>query len=51
MRLRTILWRRRHRKGIGHGRCHQLWPNAYFHQLGLFSLVTAHALAHRSARR
>lgn len=27
------------------------WPNAYFHQFGLFSLVTAHALAHRSARR
>lgn len=51
MRLRTILWRRRHRKGIGHGRCHQLWPNAYFHQFGLFSLVTAHALAHWPARR
>lgn len=51
MRLRSILWRRRHRHGIGHGCCHQIWPNAYFHQLGLFSLAAAHALVHQSARR
>lgn len=51
MRLRSILWRRHRRHGIGHGRCHQLWPNAYFHQLGLFSLAAAHTLAHQSARR
>jgi RNA-directed DNA polymerase len=51
MRLRSILWQRHRRHGVGRGRSHSLWPNAYFHQLGLFSLAAAHALAHQSARR
>jgi RNA-directed DNA polymerase len=51
MRLRSILRRRRHRKGRGRGRDHQRWPNAYFAEHGLFSLVAAHALACQSSRR
>jgi RNA-directed DNA polymerase len=35
MRLRSFLWKRKAR-----GRAHHLWPNAYWHGLGLFSLVT-----------
>jgi RNA-directed DNA polymerase len=51
MRLRSIL---RHRRG-GHGRgCGQdsvRWPNAFFAEHGLFSLVTAYALARQSSSR
>ena len=36
MRLRSFLWKRKAR-----GRAHQLWPNAFWARLGLFSL-TAH---------
>ena len=36
MRLRSFLWQRKAR-----GRAHQLWPNAFWARLGLFSL-TAH---------
>jgi len=43
MRLRSILRRWRGRRGRGHGSDHQRWPNAYFTERGLFSLVTAHA--------
>ena len=32
-------------------RDHQRWPNAFFAEQGLFSLVTAHALACQSSRR
>jgi RNA-directed DNA polymerase len=35
MRLRSFLWKRKAR-----GRAHQLWPNAYWTGLGLFSLST-----------
>jgi RNA-directed DNA polymerase len=44
-RFRTLL-RRRH-KGLGRarGRDHQRWPNAYFAELGLFSLAIARAEA------
>lgn len=51
MRLRSILRRRRHRKGRGRGRDHQRWPNAFFAERGLFSLVAAHAEARQSCRR
>ena len=43
MRLRSILRVRRKRKGRGRGKDHQRWPNAYFEERGLFSLVRAHA--------
>ena len=51
MRLRSILRKRQHRKGRGRGRDHQRWPNAFFQEQGLFSLVTAHALARQSLAR
>lgn len=47
-RLRCILHRRQHRKGRARGSDHQRWPNAYFAQRGLFSLVQARALAFQS---
>jgi len=43
-RLRTILRTRAHRRGLGRGADHQRWPNAYFQQLGLFTMVEAHRL-------
>lgn len=51
MRLRSILRQRRGRDGRGRGRDHQRWPNAFFAQRGLFSLVTAHARARQSSCR
>ena len=51
MRLRSILRKHQHRKGRGRGRDHQRWPNAFFQEHGLFSLVTAHALACQSLAR
>jgi RNA-directed DNA polymerase len=51
MRLRSILRRRRRGHGPGGGADHQRWPNAYFAERGLFSLVTAHASACQSSRR
>jgi len=51
MRLRSILRKRRGREGRGRGRDHQLWPNAFFANRGLFSLVTAHTLACQSSCR
>ena len=41
MRLRSLLRKRRGQRGRGRGSDHQRWPNAYFHELGLFSLVEA----------
>ena len=49
MRLRSILRQRRGRDGHGRGRDHQLWPNAFFAQHGLFSLATAHTRARQSS--
>ena len=43
MRLRSILRKRRGRKGRGRGSDHQRWPNAYFAQHGLYSMTTARA--------
>ena len=51
MRLRSILRRRRHRKGRGRGSDHQRWPNAFFAKHGVFSFVAAHAAASQSSRR
>lgn len=51
MRLRSILRRRLHMKGRGRGRDHQRWPNAFFAEHGLFSLVAAHADACQSCYR
>ena len=51
MRLRSILRKRRGRRGRGRGRDHQRWPNAYFAERGLFSLAAAHARTSQSSRR
>src|SRR5258708_661991 len=45
MRLRSILRRRQGRKGRGRGRDHNRWTNAFFAELGLFSLAEAHVRA------
>jgi RNA-directed DNA polymerase len=51
MRLRSILRKRMGRKGRGRGSDHQLWPNIFFVERGLFSMQLAHAQACQSARR
>jgi RNA-directed DNA polymerase len=51
MRLRSILRRRRGLRGRGRGRDHQRWPNAFFTEHGLFSLVAAHGKARQSLNR
>jgi RNA-directed DNA polymerase len=48
MRLRSILRKRAGRRGRGRGLDHHRWPNAYFAELGLFSLKAAHAAACQS---
>jgi RNA-directed DNA polymerase len=48
-RLRSILRKRRKKKGRGRRTDHQRWPNAYFFTAGLFSLKQAHAVARRSS--
>ena len=44
-RLRSILRKRAGRRGRGRGRDHQRWPNRFFAENGLYSLVTAHRTA------
>lgn len=51
MRLRSILRKRRGRRGRGRGADHQRWPNAFFEEHGLYSLATAHAQACQSLKR
>ena len=51
MRLRSILRKRRGRKGRGRGSDHQRWPNAFFAAHGLYSLKAAHASACQSSPR
>lgn len=51
MRLRSILRKRRGIRGRGGGFDHRRWPNAFFAEQGLFSLVTAHAQAVQSSQR
>jgi RNA-directed DNA polymerase len=48
MRLRSILRKRSGRTGRGRGRDHQQWPNAYFAEQGLYSLVTAYESVRQS---
>jgi RNA-directed DNA polymerase len=44
-RLRTILRKRHKGQGRARGRDHQIWPNAYFAELGLISLALTRAKA------
>ena len=41
-RLRSILRKRRKRRGRARGTDHQRWPNAYFDELRLYSLLATH---------
>jgi RNA-directed DNA polymerase len=50
MRLRSILRKRRKRRGPGRGADHQRWPNAFFAGLGLFSLDSAQCTACQSMK-
>ena len=50
MRLRSILRKRSKRKGRGSGHDHFRWPNTYFRQQGLFSLVEHHLLVRQSVK-
>jgi RNA-directed DNA polymerase len=49
-RLRAILRHRHKLQGRGRGRDHQRWPNAYFADLGLFSLAIARRQASQLQR-
>lgn len=49
-RLRSILRKRAGKRGRGRGTDHQRWRNHYFDELGLFSLMQAHASARQSPR-
>jgi RNA-directed DNA polymerase len=51
MRLRSILRARQGRRGRGRGTDHHRWPNAFFAEQGLFSLIAAHDLVCQSSRR
>jgi RNA-directed DNA polymerase len=51
MRLRSILRKRQHKRGRGRGSDHRRWPNRYFAEMGLYSLVAAHRLACQSANK
>lgn len=48
MRLRSILRKRIGGKGRGRGADHQKWPNAYFAEFGLFTMITARESACQS---
>lgn len=48
VRLRSILRRRNGGKGRGRGHDHNRWTNNFFAKQGLYSLVTAHAMARQS---
>lgn len=49
MRLRSLLRNRHHRRGRGRGLDHKRWPNAYFAELGLFSLSAARDTVRQSS--
>lgn len=48
MRLRSILRKRRKKRGVSRGLSNIRWPNVYFAKLGLFTMTTARASARRS---
>jgi RNA-directed DNA polymerase len=50
-RIRGILRKRIGLKGISRGHDHQRWPNQFFREQGLFSLVDAHATLLQSSGR
>jgi RNA-directed DNA polymerase len=50
-RLRSLQRHRQKRKGRGRRSDHQRWPNRYFAEQGLFSLVAAHGLVRQSLSR
>jgi len=50
-RLRSILRKRMGKKGRARGDDHQRWPNAYFAELGLFSLTAARESIGQPARQ
>jgi len=51
MRLRSILRKRKGGRGCGRGSDHREWPNKFFADHGLYSLVRAHVLGCQSVRR
>jgi RNA-directed DNA polymerase len=51
MRLRSILRKRHGGKGRGRGWDHMRWPNSYFAELGLFSMIAARASYVQSCKR
>ena len=50
MRLRSIIRKRKNRKGRGRGNDHVQYPNKYFHAAGLFSLESARKAEIQSLR-
>jgi RNA-directed DNA polymerase len=50
-RLRSILRKRRKRRGRARGKDHQRWPNSHFDKHGLYSLLTAHVRLVQSSPR
>lgn len=48
MRFRSILRKRRGRRGRGRGSDHKRWPNTFFAEQGLFSFTTAYDSARQS---
>ena len=50
-RLRAILRKRSKRRGVAKGWDFHRWPNVFFVEQGLFSLVTAHVLTCQSSQR
>ena len=50
MRLRSILRKRCGRRGRGRGSDHQRWPNAFFAERKLYSLMTAYVSACQPAK-
>jgi RNA-directed DNA polymerase len=50
-RIRSVLRKRIGLKGISRGHDHQRWPNRFFRDHGLFSLVEAHATLLQSSGR
>jgi RNA-directed DNA polymerase len=51
VRLRSLLRKRSKRRGRGRGRDHQRWPNRFFAEQGVYSLVAAHAAVVQSSVR